>query len=76
MKFQAIAAKKPIYVRIQNDSFSGDNIYLTYKSGELLVKSFTFKNTDHYDFSLYFNDFDLDLFRGLNVGGGGNLHYR
>ena len=73
--FKPLQLKKPTICSIQNDSFSGDNIYLTYKSGELLVKSFTFKNTDHYDFSLYFNDFDLDLFRGLNVGGilSGNL---
>ena len=73
--FKPLQLKKPIICSIQNDSFSGDNIYLTYKSGELLIKSFIFKNTDHYDFSLYFNDFDLDLFRGLNVGGilSGNL---
>ncbi|MAM05858.1 MAG: hypothetical protein CMD06_07910, partial [Flavobacteriales bacterium] len=73
--FKPLELKNKAICSIVDESLTGDSLLVGYKSGELLINSFTFKNSEQYDFSLLFKDFNLDLFRGLNLGGtlSGNL---
>ena len=73
--FKPLELKNKAICSIVDESLTGDSLLVGYKNGELLINSFTFKNSEQYDFSLLFRDFNLDLFRGLNVGGtlSGNL---
>tara|TARA_Y100000768_G_scaffold368863_1_gene333236 strand:- start:589 stop:2181 length:1593 start_codon:yes stop_codon:yes gene_type:complete len=76
--FKPLELKSPAICSVVDESLTGDSIVVRYKNGELLINSFIYKNSQSYDVSLLFSNFDLDLFRGLNVGGilSGNLHIK
>ena len=61
---------------VNTESWYGEDINLKYKNGNLFVKNFEIKSLNDYFFELQFEEFDINLFKGLKAGGylSGNLN--
>ena len=52
-----------------SDALYGKNARLNFKSGFVAVEDFFIKDFSDYEFILFFENFDISLFRGLNADG-------